>query len=214
MLWHNEHRRKSRSKIYSKWLFNTTTICKSNLNTCFYAEVSIIQLSPSTAKGDPPAHEAIDFEAAISKTGFGWFNVFVIFTCVMCCISSMVQTTSMSMVFPRAQCDLDLSLADRGALNSAVYVGMILSAIFWGFLSDVTGRRKILFYGQFGTLFFDLFSALSQNFWVLAFGKFCGGFMWDFCKSCSVQQVFKFCANHQILWTVCGHDDLCRGDNP
>lgn len=80
-------------------------------------------------------------------------------------------------IFPRAQCDLKLSLTDKGALNAVTYVGMILSAIFWGFLSDVTGRIKILIFGHFGTLFFDIFSALSQNFWALAFGKFCGGFM-------------------------------------
>lgn len=83
----------------------------------------------------------------------------------------------MSMIFPRAQCDLHLSLADKGTLNATTYVGMILSAIMWGFIADIQGRRKILCYGNLATFVCDIFCGLSQNFWTLAFGKFCGGFM-------------------------------------
>lgn len=89
----------------------------------------------------------------------------------------MVQTSSMSLIFPRAHCDLDLSLADKGTLNAAPYVGMIISAIPWGFLADVKGRRSILMYGHFAIHIFDLCCGLSQSFWVLVVAKFCGGFM-------------------------------------
>lgn len=89
----------------------------------------------------------------------------------------MVQTTTLSFVFPRAQCDLNLSLGDKGALNATTYIGMIVSAIMWGFLSDVLGRRKILVYGYLATFVFDVLAGLSQNFWSLIFAKFWGGFM-------------------------------------
>lgn len=89
----------------------------------------------------------------------------------------MGQTTTMSLIFPSAHCDLNLSLDDKGALNAVTYIGMILSAMLWGFLADVLGRRKILMYGYLGTFIFDVFCGLSQDFWSLAFAKFCGGFM-------------------------------------
>lgn len=83
----------------------------------------------------------------------------------------------MSLIFPRAQCDLNLSLADKGALNAAPYFGMILSAMMWGFLADVQGRRGILLYGSLATFCSDIFCGLSQSFWSLVVAKFCGGFM-------------------------------------
>lgn len=148
-------------------------------------------------KVGPPDGPA-DFETALSKTGeppfpfscdrlhrhpfiqpagFGRFNVLLMFTSCICLISAMGQTTTMSLIFPSAHCDLNLSLADKGALNGITYVGMILSAIMWGFLADVLGRRNILFYGYLGTFVFDVVCGLSQDFWSLAFAKFCGGFM-------------------------------------
>lgn len=151
-------------------------LVKSQLN--LRLGIAVIQLDSSNAK--PPDRvppREVDFETAMSETGFGRFNVFVVLTCAVSCVSSMGQTTNMSMIFPRAHCDLQLSLADKGALNAATYVGMIMSAIMWGFLADVKGRQKILCYGNLAVFVVDLFTGLSQNFWSLAFAKFCGGFM-------------------------------------
>lgn len=60
------------------------------------AGLAIIQLAPN--KVEPPDPPEVDFETALSKSGFGRFHTFVIFASVMCCISSMVQTTAMSIV--------------------------------------------------------------------------------------------------------------------
>lgn len=141
-----------------------------------HTEISVIQMGP--AKVEPPDECPKNFETALTNAGFGRFNVYVIVTCVVCCISSMGQTTSMSLIFPGAQCDLDLSLSDKGALNATTYVGMIISAIFWGFLADVKGRRQILVFGHLAIFVFDVICGLSQNFWMMIFAKFCGGLMW------------------------------------
>lgn len=139
-----------------------------------HLDISVIQITTAKVEASECPQ---NFEVALSAAGFGRFNVFVIATCCVCCISAMTQTTTMSLIFPSAQCDLNLSLDDKGALNAATYIGMILSAVFWGFLADVKGRRKIMVYGHLVTFFFDVLCGLSQSFWMMAFAKFCGGFM-------------------------------------
>lgn len=136
----------------------------------------MIQLSQKPVES-PQTTNGTDFETAIDETGFGRFNYFTIFIGCVCGLASMTMTTSMSLIFPSAQCDLNLSLSDKGALNAATYGGMIISAIIWGFLADILGRRKILMYGYLTTFVFDVFTGLSQNFWSLIIAKFGGGFM-------------------------------------
>lgn len=144
--------------------------------------LSIINVDPPKPSPDGTVHsgefeEPTDFETAIRETGFGRFNFFTIAVGGICCLGSMSETTVMSLIFPRAQCDLNLSLSDKGALNGIVYIGMISSAILWGFMADVLGRKKILMYGYVCTGCFNIVSGLSQNFWTLLFAKFCSGFM-------------------------------------
>lgn len=122
-----------------------------------------------------------DFEAAISATGYGRFNLLLMAVGFLCCTGSMADTTVVAYILPRAECDLDLTMSDKGALNANTYVGMILSAILWGFLADVLGRRNILMYGYLLTGFFNFLGGLSQNFWSLIIAKFCSGFMWVIC---------------------------------
>ena len=54
---------------------------------------------------------------------------------------------------------------------------MVCSALLWGFLGDVMGRRKILVYGLLIDGFLNILTGLSQSYWVLATFKFLSGFM-------------------------------------
>lgn len=56
-------------------------------------------------------------------------------------------------------------------------LGMIISAIPWGYLSDKLGRRKLLIYGYLLDSLCVFMCALSQNVWTLIFFKFMGGIM-------------------------------------
>lgn len=42
---------------------------------------------------------------------------------ILPCFSQTFETGAMSFVVPVAQCDLDLSLEDKGALNAMVFAG-------------------------------------------------------------------------------------------
>lgn len=68
--------------------------------------------------------QSADFEAAIAECGFGLFNVFIMI-CSMPCLSAMVfSATAMSYVMPTAECELKLSLLDKGIMHAVTYAGM------------------------------------------------------------------------------------------
>lgn len=71
--------------------------------------------------------EPADFEKAIEATGYGKFNYLLLFIVMPCCFSSVFETTTMSLILPSAECDLKLSLADKGVLNAITYAGELNS---------------------------------------------------------------------------------------
>ena len=71
------------------------------------------------ASPDAPA----DFETAIAATGYGRFNYLLLLVAMPCCMTTVFETTTMSYVLPSAECDLNLTLADKGMLNAITYTG-------------------------------------------------------------------------------------------
>lgn len=136
-----------------------------------------------------------DFETAMAATGFGKFNVLLLLLAIPAGWTSVFETSTMSYVFPVAQCDLKLSLEDKGLLNSATYIGkkiihesnfhlictvligMISSGLIWGFFADTLGRKKLLVFGYLLDGLSVLVSGFSQSFWMLLISKFIGGSM-------------------------------------
>ncbi|GJQ69487.1 hypothetical protein Trydic_g6593 [Trypoxylus dichotomus] len=115
------------------------------------------------------------FETAISATGFGKFNYFILVLSIPCGCASMMATTSMSYVAPAAHCDLDLNLQQRGMLNAITYIGMISSALAWGFLADTLGRKKILVVGYLTDAIFVTIAGLAQTYDMLLITKLITG---------------------------------------
>ncbi|KAI4457405.1 synaptic vesicle glycoprotein 2 [Holotrichia oblita] len=115
------------------------------------------------------------FETAISATGFGKFNYLVLILSVPCGWAAMMDTTSMSYVAPAAHCHLEMTLEQRGLLNGITYLGMISSALAWGFLADTLGRKKILVTGYLVDAIFVIIAGLSQTYGMLLLAKFFTG---------------------------------------
>ncbi|XP_066138213.1 synaptic vesicle glycoprotein 2B-like isoform X2 [Euwallacea fornicatus] len=121
--------------------------------------------------------EAADFERAIVAAKWGKFHLLVYAISITSGWSSMFETTTMSYVFPAAECDLHLNLEDKGLLNAVTYTGMISTGFLWGYLSDTFGRKKLLIAGYCFDALFVLLSSSSQSFTMLMVSKFFGGFI-------------------------------------
>ncbi|XP_018403059.1 PREDICTED: synaptic vesicle glycoprotein 2C-like [Cyphomyrmex costatus] len=118
-----------------------------------------------------------DFETAITVAGTGKFQHLLIFAIIPASWASSIDTANMSMILPSAECDLGLSLFDKGLLNAIIYVGMLLSGFIWGYFADVKGRKKILIYGYMADGICNVLSGFSQNFETLLFFKFLSGLL-------------------------------------
>ncbi|KAJ8919147.1 hypothetical protein NQ315_012133 [Exocentrus adspersus] len=160
-------------------LHNSTTV-----SLCTILE----QLKPKETHGDCTAvnlyshyliHfveiEAATFEQAVTMTGFGKFNILLILLILPGMWAPIFETTTMSYSFAFAHCDLDLTLEDKGYLNSITYLGMVLSAPLWGFLFDTLGRRKLLIGGFLLDALFVIVSGFAQSTTALMACKFFGG---------------------------------------
>ncbi|EDW25952.1 GL14416 [Drosophila persimilis] len=119
---------------------------------------------------------AADFETAIDAAGFGMFNILLLVAAVPAAMGTVYETSTMSYILPSAECDLKLSLLDKGILNAITYAGMISSAVFWGYFADTKGRRKLLIFGYAADTICVLGGAFSQSVVQLMVFKYFGGF--------------------------------------
>jgi hypothetical protein len=119
----------------------------------------------------------VDFEDALKMCGFGKFNYILILLGGGLLGCSYIDTTAISLVLPIAQCDLNLSSSDKGILGAIGYVGVLLSAHLWGFLSDTKGRRKTIIPSLLMASLSSFISSFSFNFWMLVVTRFLNGYL-------------------------------------
>ncbi|CAK9823778.1 Synaptic vesicle glycoprotein 2B [Anthophora retusa] len=116
-----------------------------------------------------------DFERAINNSGYGKFNFLLLLAVLPASFSSIFSSSAMSYVLPSAECDLGLTMFDKGLLNSMTFAGMICTSFFWGFMTDTYGRKKIMFYGYMVTGILSLATCFSHTSWLLILFKFLDG---------------------------------------
>ncbi|XP_031776975.1 synaptic vesicle glycoprotein 2B isoform X1 [Nasonia vitripennis] len=131
----------------------------------------------STVKHETPRSKAADFEEAVAATGYGKFHYLLYLAIIPASWSSSFDTSTTSMIIPSTECDLNLTLFQKGVLNAIVYAGMVSSALMWGFIADAFGRKPIVFYGYLIDGILNVLSGFSQSFYVLAIFKFLSGFV-------------------------------------
>lgn len=56
-------------------------------------------------------------------SGYGKFNYLMILATFFAAMISVFDTTTMAYILPVAQCDLELTNVDKGALNAITYAG-------------------------------------------------------------------------------------------
>ncbi len=67
-----------------------------------------------------------NYEEALKRIGFGKFHYLILIVCGLANASDAVEILCVSFILPTAECDLNMSTADKGILNSMTFLGMYL----------------------------------------------------------------------------------------
>ncbi|CAG9854816.1 unnamed protein product [Phyllotreta striolata] len=120
-----------------------------------------------------------NFEEAITATEFGKFNIILLLFLLPSSFTQASEQMGISYVLPIAECDLQLTLEKKGLLNAVSFAGMISSGVFFGYLCDTFGRKKLIVAGYLLHTIFTIVAATSTNILQLLIAKFICGFIFN-----------------------------------
>ncbi|KAL9884923.1 synaptic vesicle glycoprotein 2B-like [Glossina fuscipes fuscipes] len=143
---------------------------KTKLTVATVEGGNIIAGQPELSKGTEY------FENALEVTTFGKFNYLLILISGVILANVLLETLGISFVLPVSQCDLNLTVYQRGVMSAIGFAGIISSSHLWGFLADTTGRRSIIRPTLLMGFVFTVVSSFSTNFWSLVILRFLNGF--------------------------------------
>lgn len=112
------------------------------------------------------------YEEAIESTAVGKFNYFLLAICGLCYMVGGVEVGGHSVLILSAECDLNLSLHDKGLLVAVGFCGSILSLPVLGYLSDTYGRIRTMKTSLISCVCMSVLSAFSVNTTMLIVFRF------------------------------------------
>ncbi|CAG9815294.1 unnamed protein product [Phaedon cochleariae] len=117
------------------------------------------------------------FEEAVTLTGFGLFNLYTLLVTGGCLMCVIIETMSAMFIIPAAQCDLQLSLEEKGILYSISFFGVVSSSHLWGFLADTRGRKMVVLVSLVLSCAVSLVGSQVSATWLFIALRFLNGFL-------------------------------------
>ncbi|XP_022816893.1 synaptic vesicle glycoprotein 2A-like [Spodoptera litura] len=133
-----------------------------------------------------------EIDAALVACTFGRFHIKLLSTAFVGFMAGILASSTTAYLLPSAECDLKMDLLQKGLLNAMPYVGMLISSVVAGFLTDAFGRKIFLGVGFIGLFIFQLIGGSSQTFEVLATAKFFEGLLYATAFSACVSLTAEF----------------------
>ncbi|EFX74666.1 hypothetical protein DAPPUDRAFT_199755 [Daphnia pulex] len=127
---------------------------------------SAIEMSAAGAGVVPDDTFTVD--QAVNATGFGRFQVKLSLITGLSWMADSMEMMILSIISPALKCDWRLPDWKQALVTTGVFLGMMMSAVFWGQLSDKYGRKKALALSAVLLSIFGLLSSFSPTFfWIL-----------------------------------------------
>ncbi|XP_037296768.1 LOW QUALITY PROTEIN: synaptic vesicle 2-related protein [Manduca sexta] len=115
---------------------------------------------------------ACPYGDAINLAGNGWYSATLLATLSSTTFAMVLEMFGLSVVVSGATCDFDLGLAETSILLSMPFVGPIVMAFPWGYISDTYGRRRSLRIALWVSFAVSAISSFSPHWILLAVLKF------------------------------------------
>ncbi|XP_047993829.1 synaptic vesicle glycoprotein 2B-like isoform X2 [Leguminivora glycinivorella] len=144
---------------------------------------------PQTPENEATKTPMQVLEEALEHGKFGYFNYKLMLATFMAVFSYTSVTTTSSYILSSAECDLNMSIMEKGMLNAMPFFGQVAAAPFTGFITDAFGRKLFLVWGHAGILACALLEGTSQNYWMLLLGKLLDGIFLSFTYSATAVMV-------------------------
>lgn len=116
------------------------------------------------------------FEDAIDRVGLGKFQYKLMAICGAGWAADAMEVLLISFALPAIRQEWGLTTAQAGLLGTAIFLGMLAGAWFWGTISDRIGRKLGFILTVLIDSGFGLLSALSPNFTILVLLRALTGF--------------------------------------
>lgn len=120
--------------------------------------------------------EGYTFDEAIDRVGLGRFQRRLLAICGAGWAADAMEVLLISFALPAIRQEWGLTPAQAGLLGTAIFVGMLTGAWFWGAISDRIGRKLGFILTVLIDSGFGLLSALSPNFATLVLLRALTGF--------------------------------------
>ena len=133
-------------------------------------------LSPTTTEASPAVFET-DIPARLDRLRWGRFHTLVVFALGITWILDGLEVTLAGAVSGalKESPQLQFSNAEIGLASSAYLAGAVLGALFFGWLTDRLGRKRLFFITLAVYLVATATTALSWNVWSFALFRFLTG---------------------------------------
>ncbi len=109
------------------------------------------------------------FEEALQRVGYGRFQRRLLVICGLGWAADAMEVLLVSFALPAMSQEWSLTVAQKSLLSTAIFLGMLVGAVFWGRLSDRIGRRAGFVLTIAIDSLFGLASAFAPGFgWFVA----------------------------------------------
>ncbi|XP_059054594.1 uncharacterized protein LOC131848685 [Achroia grisella] len=102
-------------------------------------------------------------DEAMALAGLGVYNILHMLLCGIILLGVIMQSLALGYVMPAAQCDLQLTLQQRGWLAAIPFLAIILMSYLWGWLADTRGRRPVMLFSMLANVVFSVLTSFAPN---------------------------------------------------
>ncbi|XP_052743699.1 synaptic vesicle glycoprotein 2A [Bicyclus anynana] len=136
-----------------------------------------LQRMPGNEESNKAPTAMQEVNLALKECGLGVFHIRLLCTSFFGIACGVAVLNSTPYILPVAECDLNMSLLEKGVLNAMPFLGMVLISVVAGFLTDIFGRKNFIVGGFTGLFVFTVISGTSQTYSVLVVCKFFEGLL-------------------------------------
>ncbi|XP_026672973.1 synaptic vesicle glycoprotein 2C-like isoform X2 [Ceratina calcarata] len=126
---------------------------------------------------DDPLDGAADIERALTETGYGKFNVFLLVAALPVAWAGIFDTTTTAFFLASAECELDLTFIRKGVLVSIPFIAMTLTSFLWDHVTPYVGKRNLFVLGLLADSILNIFSTSVDSYYVMLLIKFLSGIL-------------------------------------